>query len=273
MAAENSFSLRDWSALVVGICWGAVLARFFASGDMTGPWLVILFGPPLALLIAPARSLLGWQVPICAAVIVGTLGYRDPAETAGMVAGEALATWLLCSILSLPWVLIFRRWHPAARPFVSSSRAAAANIGVGFLVFLCCALIVLGFALVVQSDGHSLISSDPPPLAGFLLTTVGAFLSVASYGIASKRGIGKPVGNVLELVLVLASAVGIVSILRAPTLRYFPSPWNGASYQVGIWFTLATLESVAVLIWLVHAMRRSPNVTNRAQRSGEANSI
>ena len=43
----STFSLRDWFGIVAGVCWGLALSRFFAADDMTGPWLVILFGPPL----------------------------------------------------------------------------------------------------------------------------------------------------------------------------------------------------------------------------------
>ena len=42
----STFSLRDWFGIVAGVCWGLALSRFFAADDMTGPWLVILFGPP-----------------------------------------------------------------------------------------------------------------------------------------------------------------------------------------------------------------------------------
>jgi hypothetical protein len=69
-ATDNqTFSLRDWFGLIAGISWGLVLGRVFGPEDMTGPWLVILLGPPVVLLIAPARPILGWQVPVLVAVI------------------------------------------------------------------------------------------------------------------------------------------------------------------------------------------------------------
>lgn len=38
---------------------------------MTDPWLVILVGSPIVLLISPSRPILSWQVPVVTAAVAG----------------------------------------------------------------------------------------------------------------------------------------------------------------------------------------------------------
>src|SRR5215472_18598714 len=103
VSPANPFSVRDWLGLVGGIGWGLILSRFFSSDGMTGPWLVILFGPPVVLLISSARPLLSWQLPIVTAVIAAVFMNRNVDDSSIGALADAALWWFLCSVLSWPW--------------------------------------------------------------------------------------------------------------------------------------------------------------------------
>src|SRR5215469_7740401 len=103
VSPANPFSVRDWLGLVGGIGWGLILSRFFSSDDVTGPWLLILFGPPVVLLISSARPLLSWQLPILTAVIAAAFMNPTMDDSASGALTDAALLWFLCSLLSSPW--------------------------------------------------------------------------------------------------------------------------------------------------------------------------
>src|SRR5579863_10396603 len=184
-AETRTFSVRDWFGLTVGISWGIVLGRFFHAGDMLGPWLVVLLGPPVMLLMSPARPIVGWQVPILAAVASSALLYRDPRNGAGSDFLEAGITWLMCSFFSSPWALIFH--HRAKRANQQTMKQASASyVGLGFLVFLSCALTLVGCAGTLYPVNLSDPGARAIPFYCFLMATAGVGLSVVSFQIARK---------------------------------------------------------------------------------------
>ena len=254
--ASQTFSLRDWFGLVVGISWGLILGRYFASEDMTGPWLLILFGPPAVLMISPARPILGWQLPILAAVGSSALVNRPPDETAGMVFAEAAMLWLMCTILSSPWALIFhyraRRLQEKGNLEPASGRYAV----VVFLVFLASGLTLCGVAGTVYP-----LSSDSSnrlvPFYGFLMATMGAGLSVISHRIARKVGVGAPVARILELVLGLSSILVTLALIVFCGARFvaMQTP-TSIQPELGVWTVLAGLDALAALVWMNWSVRR-----------------
>jgi hypothetical protein len=193
-ATNSGPSIRDWLGLSLGISWGLILGHFFQSGDMTGPWLVILFGPPVVLLIAPARPLVSWQVPIIAAILSSSRMMRGPEDAPGMVLLEAFLSWLMCSVFSSPWALIFyrRAKRVEGRESVTSG-AVVSHVGVGFLVFLACALMLVGVAENLYPADLSDPRNHALPFYAFLMATTGIGLSVGAYKVAGKLGISKPV--------------------------------------------------------------------------------
>ena len=250
--------------MAVGIAWGLVLGQFFKSGDMAGPWLTILLGPPPVLLISPARPILSWQVPIVTAAVSGTLMSRDPGDPAGigsfLVMG--LLTWAGCSLLSSPWAVVFQRRAQRVREGTSDRTGAAASyIGAGLLVFIACALVILGIALTFYPADSSDPRNARAPFEGFLMTTVGIGVSVAAYRFAAKLGASKPVKDVLELVLGLGSIFGIVILLEEGVIALREGRATlGLSLPSGrIWCALAALETLAALVWLVTTARRARN--------------
>jgi len=98
--------VRDWFGVAGGFCWGLALSRFFSSDGMTGLWLVILFGPPVVLLISSAHPFLSWQLPIVTAVIGAAFMNRNVDDSSIGTLADAALWWFLCSLLSWPWALM-----------------------------------------------------------------------------------------------------------------------------------------------------------------------
>jgi hypothetical protein len=256
MASANSFSLRDWMGLVAGICWGLILSRFFDSDDMTGPWLVILFGPPLVLLISSERPILSWQLPIVTAIVAGTFVQRAPEDSAGLALLEAALMWLVCSVFSLPWALIF---HYRARRLGKQTDVGAVSasyVGLGLLVFFTCALTLLGFAATV----YPITSADGQgrrlPLYGLLMATGGIVLSIVSARTAQKLEVHKPVRAILDLIMIPGILVGVAELVAC--LGWFDAPGSipMAERVSGI---LVGLEALGAMIWMTRADRRAQN--------------
>lgn len=248
--ANKSFAVRDWFGLTVGICWGLVLGHFFASEDMTGPWLAILFGPPLVLLIAPARPILSWQLPIAVAVLSGAFLNRAPEDTAGTVFLEAVGTWLMCSVFSSPWALIFYYRSRRLSAEGASADATVNYVGVGLLVFLACAVTVVGFAGLMYSESFGHSGSSLRPLDDVLVVTAGIALCVISEFGARRLKIQHAVRASLELVLLLGALVGITEILDVIVEVRSADPAMATSSVTVLCFFVAGGEALAVLIWL-----------------------
>lgn len=250
MAIEKSFSLRNWAGLITGISWGLVLSHFFASGDMRGPWLVILFGPPLVLLISPAKPILSWQVPVITAVVASSLTNRKPQGTLSMAFQEAATTWFICSLFSLPWYLIFHSRAQRVRARPETTRQPGPFVGIGVLVFAACALTILGYALALMPDSGN-PGKQSAQFYGFLMATLGAGLSVVCYKWARKLGIAKGVSKILEPMLGLCSTVVILALIILSSTKFFATRTPvSPRLTVGIWAAFAAIQDLAILIWL-----------------------
>jgi hypothetical protein len=254
--------------LIAGIAWGLVLGYFFKSEDATGPALVVLLGPPVVLLICPERPLLSWQAPVVTAAVFGTIMTRNrgdtgsggPVDTPGSLLLTALLPWLMLSLLSSPWAIIFQqRARKKLEGVKGSTEPSASRVGVTLLVFLACALVLLGFALAMvpidSADPHDRLVH----FYGLLMAAAGVAMSVGTYRIAHKLGIGERVKDVLELPLILGAVVAGLFLLASCIMLFLPGssqfPRQALS-SGGISCVLAVMEAAAGLIWLARTGKR-----------------
>ena len=84
----NSTNSRTWLGIIVGVAWGLFLGSFFKSEDMTGPWLLVLLGPPVVLLVSPKTPILSWQTPLVTAVLYGSILTRSRGDTRGQTTSK-----------------------------------------------------------------------------------------------------------------------------------------------------------------------------------------
>lgn len=264
------FTQREWWGLIAGVCWGLVLSRFFAADDMTGPWLAILFGPPVVLLISPARPLLSWQLPIVTAAVAGTFMNRTTDDSAGGALAEAVLAWFLCSLLSSPWALMFRYRYRRFRQLGKTPGIPLAYVGIVLLVFLCCGLTLLGFGTAVYSTSAEETQNRALPFYGLLAATAGIVLSLVTEHVARKLEIQKPVRGVFELLMIpgviIGIAVGIGDIVRLFWLRSSEPATSPGILLCGI---LVGTEALAAMIWLTRLDRWEQGLSAQA-RSGDA---
>jgi len=266
----STFSLRDWFGIVAGVCWGLAFSRFFAADDMTGPWLVILFGPPLVLLISSTRPILSWQLPIVTAVVAAAFMNRTSDDSAGGAWAEAALLWFICSLLSLPWALIFRYRARHVRQREKASGMSLAYIGMVLLVFACCALTLLGIAATAYSTDASDAQNQLFPIYGFLAATAGIVLSFVTERTARRLEIQKPVRGVFELLMIPGVLVGIAEIVD---LFFWPKP-SGSSLHYGTFCgILVGMEALAGMIWLTRADRREQSDAVQAESMGPRRSL
>lgn len=254
----NSFSIRDWCGIAVGVICALIPQLIFKSGDMTPFWTTILLGPPLVFLVSPKRPILAWQVPMITAAIFAAFASREPWEprySKGQL-GVALLAWVMSSLLSLPWAIVFAhraertREHPDTKPSTPGS-----YIGLGLSVFLACALVILG--LIFSFRGYD--SPDPRdsavPFESFLMVTLGVGITLAACRIAAKLGAARGVESVLGLAFSFFGIPGFIGLIV--TLWEEPkSPMRLPSSGV-FWLATSVLEIVAVLVWLLAKGRRT----------------
>jgi len=255
-SATQPFSVRDWLALATGVSVGLVLSRFFASDDMTGPWLVILLGPPPVLLISSSRPILMWQVPVVTAAMAGAFMSRSPDDSMGGALAEAVLSWFVCSLLSSPWALIF---HYRERRFRQLNRTPGVSIGyVGMvvLVFVCCALTFFGFVATVHPVGGGDKPNAAFPLYGVLIVTAGTGISLATELMARKLEVQKPVRGVFELLMIPGVLLGIAGIVDLFFWHDPSVPRSSASYIENLCNILVGMEALGAMIWLVRLERR-----------------
>jgi FtsH-binding integral membrane protein len=245
------FSARDKIGVLAGVGWGVFLGYFFRSGDMTGPWLVVLFGPPLILLISPAHPILSWQVPIITATIFGTVAWRSPDETASDLLGAGLLTWLMCTLFSSPWALIFqRRIERLHEGEHQKGGRLVSYAGVVLMVFAACALTILGFIFIFYPAWSAESSGRSAPPYGFWAVTSGVGMSIISYRLGQRLGVGKPIREVLDLMLGVCSTVVIFALTISLYLSFHPSHTRYKLESSEIYSALAVLETIVALIWL-----------------------
>jgi len=259
------FTQREWLGVIAGVCWGLVLSRLSAADDMTCPWLVILFGPPVVLLISPARPLLSWQLPIVTAAVAGAFMNRTTDDFAGGALADATLVWFLCSVLSWPWALMF---HYRSRRFQQLGKAPAipiAYVGMVVLVFVCCALTFLGFVSAMYFTD----ANDPKnrlfPFYGVLMTTGGIVLSVMTERLARKLEIQKLVRGVFEVFMIPGAVMlggfgiaGIVSLFWFKSVHPFLD-------ERSVCIILVSMEELATMVWLTRLDRREEGCSVQAQ--------
>jgi hypothetical protein len=259
------FTQREWWGLIAGVCWGLVLSRFFAADDMTGPWLVILFGPPLVLLISPARPLLSWQLPIVTAAVAGAFMNRTTDDSAGGALAETVLVWFLCSLLSSPWALVFRYRSRRFRQLGTTPGIPIAYIGMVLLVFLCCGMTFLGFVAPMYWTDAGDARNRMMPFYGLLAATAGIGLSLMTERLARKLEIQKPVRGVFELLMIpgviFGIAVGIGAIVDPIWLKSEP-PIPPRILLCGI---LVGMEALAAMIWWTRQDRQERGPFAQAQ--------
>jgi hypothetical protein len=252
----KEFSTRDWCGILTGIGWGLLLGYFFKSDNMTGPWLVVLLGPPLILLISPGRPILSWQIPVITATIFGTIIWRSSDDTIGSLIGEGLVIWLFCSLFSSPWALIFRgRIEQAPERKNREIGILGSYVVVGILVFLACALITLGFVLGLYQVSSADPSGGSAALYSFLMVTGGVGVSIVGYQLGRRWGVGKPVREILDLILGLGSIGGTVPLIVTAYFAFQPSVKANRFGPSDIYSALAILETIATIFWLARAAK------------------
>lgn len=254
----KSFPIRDWCGIAVGVICALIPQLIFKSGDMTPFWTTILFGPPLVFLVSSKRPIFAWQVPMITAAIFAALTSREPWEprySKGQL-GVALLTWVMCSLLSLPWAIVFAHRAERTREGPNGRPAAPASyIGVGLLVFLACALVILGLIFSVWGYDSADQHDSAVPFESFLMVTLGIGIALAACRIAAKVGAAKGVESVLGLAFSFFGIPGFIGLIvtlweepKSPTR--LPSP--------GVfWLAISVLEIVAVLVWLLAKGRRT----------------
>ena len=260
------FTPREWAGLIAGVCSGLVLSRFFAADDMTGPWLVILFGPPVVLLISPARPLVSWQLPIVTAAVAGTFMNRTTDDSAGGALAETVLVWFLCSLLSSPWALIFRYRSRRFRQLGKTPRIPIAYVGMVLLVFLCCGLTFFGFVAPMYWTDSDDARNRMMPFYGLLAATVGIALSLVTERVARKMEIQKPVRGVFELIMIpgviFGIAVVIGEIVQLFWLKSSEPPTPPRILFCGI---LVGMVALAAMVWWTRLDRREQRPSVQAQ--------
>jgi peptidoglycan biosynthesis protein MviN/MurJ (putative lipid II flippase) len=260
------FTQREWLGLIAGVCWRLVLGRFFAADDMTGPWLVILFGPPVVLLISPVRPLLSWQLPIVTATVAGTFMNRTTGDFAGWPLAEAALWWFLCSLLSLPWALMFHYRSQRFQQLGKTPGIPIAYVGMVVLVFLCCGLTFFGFVAPMYWTDADDARNRMMPFYGLLAATAGIALSLSTERVARKLEIQKLVRGVFELLMipgvVVGAAVVIGEIVQLFWLKSSEPPTPPGILLCGI---LVGMEALATMLWLTRLDRRERGPSVQAQ--------
>lgn len=254
----KSFSVRDGCGIAVGVICALIPPLIFKSGDMTPFWATILLGPPLVFLVSPKRPILAWQVPMITAAIFAALTSREPWEPrySKSQLGVALLTCVMCSLLSLPWAIVFAhraertREQPNTKP-----NAPASYIGLGLLVFLACALTILGLILSFWTLDSTGPRDSAGPFEAFLMVTLGVGIAVAASRIAAKLSASKGVENVLGMAFSYFGIPGFIGLVT--TLWEEPKSATGLPSTGVFWLGVSVLEIVAVVIWLLVKGRRT----------------
>jgi hypothetical protein len=265
-------SSRTFLSLFVAVIWGLILGSFAES---TGPWLIALFGPPVALLLSAKRPILSWQTPLVAAAISATILNRDrgdtgsggPADTFSSLLLIGFFNWLMFTLFSCPWGFIFQRRAKKAKEQEQPSNApevTPARVGTVLLVFLACGVVLAGAIAAVWPITSSAKASTADHFYGLLIATGGVALTVVTYRLAFKLGIADSVKQVLDLALILAAvSCGFFFVGDfLPGSHSAPGPSLAQSLlDDGVWCLLTAIEAVAGLILLTRAKSRLGSLT------------
>lgn len=259
----GSFSIRDWCGIAVGIICGLIPQLIFKSGDMTPFWTTILLGPPLVFLVSPKRPIAAWQVPMITAAVFAALTSREawePWYSKGQL-GVALLSWVMCSLLSLPWAIVFAHRAERTREEPNTKPSTpGAYIGLGLLVFLACALVIVGLIMPLMTGDSTNPRDSAVPFDGFLIVTLGVGIAVAACRIAAKLGAAKGVETVLGLVFSFFAIPAIASLIASLWER--PKSPTGLPSTEVFWFAVSVLETAAVILWLLAKGKRAKKASD-----------
>ncbi|SPF45152.1 membrane hypothetical protein [Candidatus Sulfotelmatobacter kueseliae] len=259
------FTQREWFGLIAGVCWGLVLSRFLGADDRTVLWLVIVLGPPVALLISPERPLLSWQLPILTAAAAGAFKNWTTDDSAVGALAEATLVWFLCSVLSSPWAVVF--WYRSRRfqQLEKTPRIPIAYVGMVLLVLVCCALTFLGFVATMYRTDADDARNRVMPFYGLLASTAGIALSLVTERLARKLEVHKLVRGVFELLMVPEVVLGIAEIMGEIVYLFWFKSSKHASDQGLLCGILIGMEALATMVWLTRLDRREHGRAVQAQ--------
>lgn len=250
--------------------WGALLG-ILPGTEFTVP----LLGPPVAFLfLLRKRPLLSWQIPIIAASISAALIQWDPhgPYTQGPLWPVIFLLWAVVSLFSVPWPYIFQRATQLDRQKARTlAQTVKMSLGVGFLIFFACGLIILGGAACVYpvpSQGNRPLFDQS---LGFLMMTSGTGLAVYISRNAKKLGLNYEVESLFGWILALVALVAVPGTIidlyqgKVHCVRSDPNCTQlGPPLEVFL-NCVASLEALAVVIWLLRRGRRAKRVIQDAE--------
>lgn len=265
MTFRNLIAKERWG-IVAGGVWGLFLGTLFLSGDAAGMWVTVLLGPPAVFLVLPKRPILSWQIPLIAAATCVAILVRDadyPWNWKNFI-GVLLLIWSGMSLFSFPWAAIFWAWAKRSDPPAGAKFAAILRyMGAGLLCFLACGMVIIGFALFLYPPGSG-ASVDPwsSPL-GFLLATLGMGAGLVANRMTKQPALQEAVQLIVGLITSICAIAGLMNFIYflLPATADPGTPYPGGS---DLWFTLATLEAMALVIWLIVTGRRARKAKQQA---------
>lgn len=127
--------------------------------------------------------------------------------------------------------------------------------GVILLAFLASALAVVGFLVSFRTFDSVDALDASVPFDGFLMTTVGIGIAVAACRMAAKLGAAKGVEGFIGVCLTFFGLPAFLSLIISVWYQHkWPGGWPPAGL---VWFALAVLETMAMLVWLLMRDRRA----------------
>src|SRR5215469_8652054 len=259
---RNELSTRERYLMLAAAAWGAALGAL-PGGQFTS----VLLGPPIAYLFLRKRPLLSWQIPIIASAMTMALKERGPQGpyTEGSVLPVILLIWVVESLFSAPWPYIFqRRMQKDRKEPATLVRTAKMSFGVGFLVFLACGFIVLGFAALARgvagSSGQDNMLDQSAP---FLIVTIGIGLALYICRGTKKLNLNKEVESLFGWLLALVVLTAVPMVFIDVYQGKFHCPQSSAdctqlSPPLEVFLgCVASVEAIAALIWLLRRGRRA----------------
>jgi hypothetical protein len=130
-------------------------------------------------------------------------------------------------------------------------------IGVVLLAFLASVLVIVGFLVSFRTYDSFDPRDTSVPFYRFPMTTLGVGITVVACRIATKLSAAAAKG-VEGFIGVFLSFFGIAAFLSLIISVYYQHNWPGGLPPAGlVWFSLAVLETMATLVWLLVQDRRA----------------
>lgn len=197
-----------------------------------------------------------------ASAVSMALKERDPQRpyTEGSVLPVILLIWVVESVFSIPWPYIFhRRTQSDGKQPASLVKTAKMSFGVGFLVFVACGLIILGFGVSAMgvAEPSSGQESTFDQTAPFLMITIGIGLAVYICCNANTLDLNKEVESLFGWILAFAVLTVVPMILIDVYQGKFHCSQSSRDclqlpppLEVSL-DCLVSLEGIAAVIWLI----------------------